>query len=45
MIYTVKEKEITLFRDDKYLYTGELDLSDNLCGFGTAMRLVGNENR
>ena len=50
MIYTVKDKEIELKQSgrsvwDKYLYTGEVDLSDNLCGFGTAMRLLGNKNR
>ena len=31
MVYTVKDKEWKC-----YLYTGEVDLSDELCGFGTA---------
>ena len=36
MVYTVKDKDWKDVFDYKYLYTGEVDLQDNPCGFGTA---------
>ena len=36
MLYTVKDKEYELY-SKKFKYTGEVDLQDNLCGFGTAI--------
>ena len=48
MVYAVKDKKWE-FKDeydfdDDLLYTGEVDLQDNLCGFGTAI-LVDYPNR
>ena len=37
MIYAVKDKEWKSLTGVEYLYTGEVDLNDNLCGFGTAI--------
>ena len=40
MLCTVKDKECKIY-GQKYLYTGEADLQDNACGFGTAINADG----
>ena len=36
MVHIVKDKNCKI-NGLKYLYTGEVDLQDNVCGFGTAI--------
>ena len=35
MVYTVKDINWKIWENVNSLYTGEVDLSDNPCGFGT----------
>ena len=37
MINSVKGKEWRDIENDPFYYTGEVDLSGNICGFGTAI--------